>query len=135
MNNEPTFVPHTKKTDWLILKNGMWYRPDASGYTSNPAEAGRYTYGEAMSHSHPNGPDGPRDGMSIHEESKVTNAHVEPADDLLRQAIEALRKARMFIENGTELGYIRLPDDGDPALKTLPAITAALTAYDKREQS
>ena len=51
---------------WLIYKNGRgWYRPNAQGYTNAVAEAGRYTYADAMKHSHPNGPEGPRDGMKI----------------------------------------------------------------------
>jgi hypothetical protein len=49
---------------YLIRKNGMYYRPNAQGYTSSVAEAGRYTLEEAIRHSHPNGPDGPRDGIS-----------------------------------------------------------------------
>lgn len=49
---------------YYIRKNGMFYRPNASGYTSNAKEAGRYTLEEAIRHSHPNGPDGPRDGIT-----------------------------------------------------------------------
>lgn len=60
---------------WLIFKAGRgWYRPDAQGYTSSPLEAGRYTRQEALSRSHPNGLDGPRDGMSIKHESEVPGA-------------------------------------------------------------
>lgn len=40
--------------------------------------------------------------------------------------IDALKRARRFIVNGVEFGYIRLPDQGDPALETLPAIEAAI---------
>jgi hypothetical protein len=50
--------------EYLICKYGMYYRPNAQGYTGSVAEAGRYTLAEAIRHSHPNGPDGPRDGMS-----------------------------------------------------------------------
>ena len=53
------------------------------------------------------------------------NAHlIAAAPDLA----EALERAEQFIINGTELGYIRMPDEGsrDPALDTLPAIQAAL---------
>lgn len=49
---------------YLICKGGAYYRPNAQGYTTNVAEAGRYTLEEAIRHSHPNGPDGPRDGMN-----------------------------------------------------------------------
>jgi hypothetical protein len=50
--------------EFLICKGGAYYRPNAEGYTRNIAEAGRYTLAEAISHSHPNGPDGPRDGIT-----------------------------------------------------------------------
>jgi len=48
---------------YLIRKGGYYYRPNAQGYTSHKADAGRYTLAEAISHSHPNGPNGPRDGI------------------------------------------------------------------------
>lgn len=43
-------------------------------------------------------------------------------------ALEALKKAEMFIENGVEYGFIRLPEKDDPALDTLPKIKAAIEA-------
>lgn len=49
---------------YLIRKGGAYYRPNAQGYTYVKAEAGRYTLDQAISHSHPNGPDGPRDGIT-----------------------------------------------------------------------
>lgn len=39
---------------------------------------------------------------------------------------EALLLAGQFIVNGTELGFIRMPDKNDSALDTLPKIRAAL---------
>ena len=40
----------------------------------------------------------------------------------------ALEKAEQFIVNGTELGFIRMPETAnDPAHLTLPAIRQALT--------
>jgi len=50
--------------EYLIVKRGMYYRPNSQGYTSSAAEAGRYTLAQAVFITHPNGPDGPRDGMS-----------------------------------------------------------------------
>ncbi len=50
---------------FLIRKNGYYYRPNSEGYTSSAIVAGRYTMDEAESITHPNGPDGPRDGMSF----------------------------------------------------------------------
>jgi hypothetical protein len=47
-------------------------------------------------------------------------------DDVRAEMLAALKKAREFIVNGVEFGYIRLPDRGDTALDTLPAIEAAI---------
>lgn len=49
---------------------------------------------------------------------------IAAAPDLL----EALELARLFIRNGIELGYIRMPDADtpDPAHDTLPKIEAAI---------
>jgi hypothetical protein len=44
---------------------------------------------------------------------------------------QALRKAKEFIENGIEFGFIRMPDEGDSAHETLPMIRAALHVTDK----
>lgn len=57
--------PSEERADarYLIRKGGAFYRPNAQGYTSVRSEAGRYTLAEAIRHSHPNGPDGPRDGI------------------------------------------------------------------------
>jgi len=54
----------TMGDQYLICKYGMYYRPNAQGYTSSRAEAGRYSLADAIRHSHPNGPDGPRDGIT-----------------------------------------------------------------------
>jgi len=70
---------------WLIHKAGRgWYRPDAQGYTGNPAKAGRYSYEDAYRHSRPNGETGPRDGITIKRASEVlaTPAPVVPAEGL-----------------------------------------------------
>lgn len=56
-------MPH-EGAIYLICKGGAYYRPNAQGYTRDVAEAGRYTLEEAVSHSHPNGPDGPCDGIT-----------------------------------------------------------------------
>ena len=44
------------------------------------------------------------------------------------RALDALKAAEQFIENGFELGFIRKPDEGDTALETLPKIKAAIRA-------
>ena len=54
---------------YLICKYGGYYRPNCQGYTRFKEEAGRYTLAKAIRESYPNGPDGPRDGMTyIHED-------------------------------------------------------------------
>lgn len=53
---------------YLIRKGSFFYRPNAQGYTSDPDEAGRYSLDQAESLTHPNGLDGPRDGLTyVHE--------------------------------------------------------------------
>ena len=49
---------------YVICKGGAYYRPNAEGYTRDRAVAGLFTLAEAIAHSHPNGPDGPRDGIT-----------------------------------------------------------------------
>lgn len=51
-------------TMYLIRKGAFYYRPNSQGYTAHTHDAGRYTLEEARSITHPNGLDGPRDGMS-----------------------------------------------------------------------
>jgi len=56
---------------FLIEKRGLYYRPNAAGYTGRKADAGRYTFEEAASRAGPNGPDGSQDGMGIWRESEA----------------------------------------------------------------
>lgn len=55
----------------------------------------------------------------------------QPAAQDVAGLVEALEQARLFIRNGVELGYIRMPDADtpDPAHDTLPMIDAALAAH------
>ncbi|WP_423212280.1 hypothetical protein [Paracoccus yeei] len=65
-------MPEVPQHGWLIHKVGRgWYRPNAQGYTSSVAEAGRYSHKDALSYSHPNGWDGPRDEITIKHEGEV----------------------------------------------------------------
>lgn len=68
---------------YLITKNGAYYRPNAQGYTTSKLEAGRYTLEEAIAHSHPNGPDGPRDGISYELDD------AEPGGDVVERVAKA----------------------------------------------
>jgi hypothetical protein len=59
-----------KRRGYLIRKGGAYYRPGARGYTVDVAQAGRFTLEEAERYSHPNGPIGPRDGITYRHESE-----------------------------------------------------------------
>jgi len=56
---------------YLIRKQGCYYRPNERGYTTSAIQAGRYTRDEAEKITHPNGKDGPRDGMSVIHEDEL----------------------------------------------------------------
>lgn len=110
---------------WLIHKAGRgWYRPEARGYTGNPAEAGRYSYEDAYSHSHPNGESAPRDGITIKRASTVlaTPAPVVPAEGL-----EALLAAAQTI---LDRGYVSksIPEEKPDHDALQSAITALRSA-------
>ena len=75
---------------YLICKGGAYYRPNAQGYTRNRAEAGRYTLEEAISHSHPNGPDGPRDGITYELDTATPSPGFGGGD--LREALSGIRE-------------------------------------------
>jgi hypothetical protein len=60
-----------ERRKYLIRKSGSWYRHNSSGYTGSAIQAGRYTLAEAESITHPNGKDGPRDGMFFVHEDEV----------------------------------------------------------------
>lgn len=95
--------PNIPQGGWLIHKAGRgWYRPNAQGYTSDTSQAGRFSHKDAMKHSHPNGPNGPRDGITIKHECEVQEyirrdrdviAALPEVQALIRQAVEAEREA------------------------------------------
>ncbi len=64
--------------DYLIRKGAYYYRWNCEGYTSDPALAGRYTLEQAEKYTHPNGPDGPRDGLSYIKVSDVPQLAPDP---------------------------------------------------------
>lgn len=76
--------------DMVIKKRGMYYRPNRQGYTSNISEAGRFTLEEAERETHPNGSDGPRDGMDYEKAPSHAQDMVmvprEPTPEMLEAA-------------------------------------------------
>jgi hypothetical protein len=118
---------------WLIYKGGRgWYRPNAQGYTSNPAEAGRYSREDALSYSHPNGLDGPRDGLSIRHESEVVGALPPPLPDRERALVEAARElldAQDAIDNHKAREPLSFSQVLVRRQDALRALSAALAQY------
>ena len=86
---------------YVICKYGGYYRPNAAGYTNDVTQAGRYTLAEAISHSHPNGPDGPRDGITYHLAPEVSapakagedGDHIADAGEMVREALRPMSDA------------------------------------------
>lgn len=60
------------------------------------------------------------------DESEVTDITRVPSEEEWQRAVAALQRSASFIRNGIELGYIRMPDKGDPANEVLPLIDTAL---------
>lgn len=99
---------------WLIHKAGRgWYRAEAKGYTAHPSEAGRYSYSDALSYSHPNGMDGPRDGLTIKHESELPQLKPDPKDEEIRALRVQLNKAEARVEETRALALqeaVRMAD-------------------------
>lgn len=95
---------------YLIHKAGRgFYRPNSSGYTDNKLQAGRYTLEEARSISHPNGLDGPRDGM-IYGHEDTFNCHlfdiVQAERNRIADDLEASAKQHMHPDS-TVAAYLK----------------------------
>lgn len=91
---------------YLICKYGKYYRPNAQGYTSSRADAGRYSLADAIRHSHPNGPNGPRDGIT-YELAPPEQPTPEAADELtaLRERVVELEGALGRIVNAPMIDH------------------------------
>lgn len=126
----------TPQSGWLIHKAGRgWYRPNAQGYTSDTAQAGRYSYEEARSYSHPNGWSGPRDGITITHEDQLQSARrAAPAADDATAALQRVRQIALQSE-AAPLSMGEIVKRVDVALgedTPLPAWMAAPAADDLR---
>lgn len=124
---------------WLIHKAGRgWYRPNAQGYTSDTAQAGRYSHEDALSYSHPNGWDGPRDEITIRHESEVCRADqparmVKPLvwedDEEVSSAIGAGFEYLVELSHNGSWYHV---DDGEPHSTREAAKAAAQADYEQR---
>ena len=91
---------------WLIIKAGRgWYRANAEGYTVDPRDAGRFSYEDAVWHSHPNGPNGTRDGILMHHESTVpgSGACANDKTESLNQKIARLELHNRQLQEAVKL--------------------------------
>ena len=91
---------------YLIRKHGSYYRPNSEGYTTSAIQAGRYTLAESVVITHPNGPNGPRDGMTYVHEDEVRD------DDLVAyrflQVENAALQSRVAELEAANRGLVRL---------------------------
>jgi hypothetical protein len=92
-------MSHTE--GYLIFKQGGgYYRAGCHGYTLDAAEAGRFSLDKAVSYSHPNGPDGPRDGITYKHESEImpdSNCESDLRIHDLTQERDALREGQEML--------------------------------------
>ena len=109
---------------FLIRKNGYFYRPDSAGYTTSKADAGRYTMEEAHKITHPNGQNGPRDGMSYIAEHLWPQG---PTPQITLSAAMQLPEVRALVEAATEFANAAMSgsDLGWPLVNLDEALVAA----------
>lgn len=120
---------------YLIRKHGGYYRPNSQGYTTSAILAGRYTREEADSESHPNGPDGPRDGMTFIHEDDVRDEDWLAYREALRQAsADALREAARICEAVSGAPRDQW-DEGDYAMGAADCQSAILARIDQPQRS
>jgi hypothetical protein len=81
---------------YLIRKHGGYYKPNSEGYTDSAILAGRYTLAEAESITHPNGQDGPRDGMTYIHENQLADPSWLAYAALSSQLTAANQRAEML---------------------------------------
>jgi hypothetical protein len=85
------------KRDFLIFKRGRgWYRAESKGYTAFKFDAGRYTKQDAEKITHPNGLDGPRDGMFYKHESEVSDFPSDRIEKLEAKLAKAMEVVEMI---------------------------------------
>lgn len=103
----------TEKTIWFMLNNHEKRELLSTSY---------YQYCKSEDHA--------KAIIDSHNEAKAKRVAQKRISDAAPALLEALKKAKEFIENGIELGYIRMPDADTPdsAHNTLPMINAAIAA-------
>jgi hypothetical protein len=112
---------------WLITKQGAYYRPNSRGYTTCFYAAGRYTLEEAEKFTHPNGAEGPRDGMGYVRQDHVKRDPIDPA------VIAALPEVAALVAEAVAQERERCAKvaDASPDSHWGPTIAAAIRAGGK----
>lgn len=93
----------SERARFLIRKGGAYYRPNCQGYTLSAIMAGRYTMEDAEKITHPNGPDGPRDGMSFIAEHLVVDEDWKAYQELAAQLSAAQKEVDTLREERNKL--------------------------------
>ena len=98
--------------EYLIHKAGRgWYRPNAQGYTNYRYEAGRFTREQAESYTHPNGPNGPRDGLTYEPVTILAARTPDPALAAAQAEVARLqRQVSLLRRKLSELGATEIVD-------------------------
>ena len=122
---------------YLIRKGGYYYRPNSQGYTISTAEAGRYTLEEAIRITHPNGPDGPRDGMDYMPApaQALSTQAAERGEPVTEKRIVALGNIALAYENDQRENAFDIALDAaySAGRKSAPPTEAQIRA-DERER-
>lgn len=90
---------------FLIEKRGLYYRPDACGYTGLKRDAGRYSFDEAVERVGPNGPEGPQDGLGMWREAEAPEFSTRCSWDL-RVAEKARKEALNSVSYPAIQGFL-----------------------------
>ena len=102
---------------YIIFKSGRgYYCAGAKGYTLSADEAGRFSRADAVSYSHPNGPDGPRDGITFKHETEVKSG--ETCEKDLRIHSLTIERDRL------QEGHGQLVQDLNEALQRIETLEA-----------
>lgn len=103
-----------------LKKRGLWYHPNARGYTDNPDDAGRYTLEEAAKHEYLR--DEP---VTIHEFPPKDYTRPENAMEVLKRCAE---KASIAVTNGTT-GFMLSDLDKKSRYAVAPTLELAILLF------
>lgn len=74
---------------WLIVKHGLFYRPEARGYTSHESEAGKWPFAQAKEHER----------LCVEDPVTIKQATIPPYSsslDALHEALQSLTEVELF---------------------------------------